>query len=294
MSATGRAHMQLRAIADDVTGRPTIDGAGVRLVRVLGSPTVAKFDPFLMLDAFDSVNADDYVKGFPMHPHRGIETFTYLMNGVIEHKDSLGNAGVIRDGGCQWMTAGSGILHQEMPLASPRMLGLQLWINLPAAHKMADPQYRDITADMVPRVEENGARVAVVAGRYKGVAGAAHGDYVDVRFLDVRLEPGARWQVETDFAHTVFVYAYDGDCFLLDERAPVLARHAYLLGEGHGAAFEGGDKECRFVLVSGAPLREPVAWGGPIVMNTDEELMQAYFELEENLFIKHRAPSPRD
>ena len=284
--------MQLRSILADVTGRPTIDGAGVRLVRVLGSPTVKTFDPFLMLDAFDSVNPDDYVKGFPMHPHRGIETFTYLVNGAIEHKDSMGNVGVIRDGGCQWMTAGSGILHQEMPLASPRMLGLQLWINLPAAYKMTDPKYRDITIDMVPRVEEEGACVAVVAGEYKDVAGAAHGDYVEVRFLDVRLEPGASWQVHTDPAHTAFAYLYDGDCYLKPGRQPLLARHAYLLGEGDTVSFEGGDDACRFVLVSGAPLREPVAWGGPIVMNTDEELMQAYFEIEEGRFIKHWTPTP--
>lgn len=279
--------MRLRSIVQDVVGRHTIDGAGVRLVRVLGSPTVKTFDPFLMLDAFDSLDPDDYVRGFPMHPHRGIETFTYLVRGAIEHKDSLGNTGVIRDGGCQWMTAGSGIMHQEMPLPSPRMLGLQLWINLPAAHKMVDPKYRDITMDMVPRVEEEGAVVAVVAGTYKDTPGAAHGDYVDARFLDVRLAPGARWQVETDPAHTVFAYAYDGDCFLLEGKTPLLARHAYLLGEGDAAAFEGGDAECRFVLVSGAPLHEPVAWGGPIVMNTDEELMQAFFEIEEGRFVKN-------
>jgi len=283
--------MQLRSVSGDVIGRPTIDGAGVRLVRVLGSPTVKTFDPFLMLDAFDSVNPEDYVKGFPMHPHRGIETFTYLVNGVIEHKDSLGNAGVIRDGGCQWMTAGNGILHQEMPLPSPRMLGLQLWVNLPAAHKMTDPKYRDITIDMVPRVEEEGADIAVVAGVYKDTQGAAHGDYVDVRFLDVSLKPGARWQVETNPEHTVFAYLYDGDCTLTEGKEPLQARHAYLLSDGDTVSFEGGDEKCRFVLVSGAPLREPVAWGGPIVMNTDEELMQAYFEIEEGRFIKHWVPS---
>jgi len=283
--------MGLRTIVQDVIGRQTVDGAGVRLVRVLGSPTVKTFDPFLMLDAFDSTNPDDYIKGFPTHPHRGIETFTYLVNGAIEHKDSLGNAGVIRDGGCQWMTAGSGILHQEMPLASPRMLGLQLWINLPAAHKMVDPKYRDITTDMVARVEEADASVAVVAGSYKDTRGAAQGDYVDVRFLDVCLKPGARWQVDTDPAHTVFAYVYDGDCFLLDGKTPLLARHAYLLGGGDAVAFEGGDAQCRFVFVSGAPLREPVAWGGPIVMNTDEELMQAFFEIEDGSFIKHWVPA---
>lgn len=286
--------MRFRDIVEDVTGRPTIDGAGVRLVRVLGSPTVKSFDPFLMLDAFDSANPEDYIKGFPMHPHRGIETFTYLVEGVIEHKDSLGNAGAIRDGGCQWMTAGSGILHQEMPQPSPRMLGLQLWINLPAAHKMTAPKYRDITASMVPRVEEEGAVVAVVAGDYGGTPGAASGDYVRVRFLDVRLKPGARWQTPTDPAHTVFAYVYAGNCHLAETGAPVLARHAYLLGEGDVAAFKGGAEECRFVLVSGAPLREPVAWGGPIVMNTEDELMTAYFEIEEGTFIRHGTPARRD
>ena len=175
--------MPLRTIVQDVTGKPTVDGAGVRLVRVLGSPTVKTFDPFLMLDAFDSQNPDDYTKGFPTHPHRGIETFTYLVKGAIEHKDSLGNEGVIGDGDCQWMTAGSGILHQEMPLASPRMLGLQLWINLPAKHKMVDPKYRDITAPMVPHVTEEGVSVAVVAGRYKGVNGAAQANMWTCAFL---------------------------------------------------------------------------------------------------------------
>ena len=172
--------MKKRSIAELVTGRKAIDGAGVHLVRVLGSPTVRNFDPFLMLDAFDSENPDDYTKGFPTHPHRGIETFTYLMRGRIDHEDSLGNAGSIVDGGCQWMTAGSGILHQEMPQPSRHMLGLQLWVNLPRDRKMVDPAYRDVTADMVPAVEEGGARVAIVAGEYKGVAGATHGDHVDV------------------------------------------------------------------------------------------------------------------
>lgn len=181
--------MKYRTIKSDVTGHPAIDGAGVHLVRVLGSPTVRSFDPFLMLDAFDSRNPADYIKGFPMHPHRGIETFTYLIQGEIDHKDSLGNSGKILDGCCQWMTAGSGILHQEMPQASDRILGLQLWINLPRKDKMVEPKYRDITVDMVPKVEEEAGTVAVVAGRYKNVEGATKGDYVDVRFLDMTLKP---------------------------------------------------------------------------------------------------------
>lgn len=285
--------MRIRSVVEDVMGRATVDGAGVRLVRVLGSPTVKNFDPFLLLDAFDSTEPSDYVKGFPMHPHRGIETFTYLIKGEIEHKDSLGNAGTIRDGGCQWMTAGNGILHQEMPQPSPRMLGLQLWINLPRRHKMTEPKYRDITVDMVPVIEEAAADVAVVAGEYGGTQGAARGEYVDALFLDVRLKPGKRWTLPTPPEHTVFVYFFEGDCMASESEAPLEARHAYLMGEGEAVSFMGGMEGARFVLASGAPLREPVAWGGPIVMNTEEELREAYFELDEGRFIKHKAPLRR-
>ena len=256
------------------------------MVRVLGSPTVRNFDPFLMLDAFDSENPDDYTKGFPTHPHRGIETFTYLMRGRIDHEDSLGNAGSIVDGGCQWMTAGSGILHQEMPQASRRMLGLQLWINLPRARKMVDPEYRDIRSEMVPRVEDGGALVTVVAGDYNGVAGATRGDYVDVVFLDVTLRPGALWSIATRPQDTVFAYMVEGECELAGG-GEIPHRNACLFTPGDSLSLAGGPEGARFVLVSGAPLHEPVAWGGPIVMNTDEELRQAFFELEDGTFIRH-------
>lgn len=279
--------MKKRAIAELVTGRKAIDGAGVHLVRVLGSPTVRTFDPFLMLDAFDSENPEDYTKGFPTHPHRGIETFTYLMRGRIDHEDSLGNAGSIVDGGCQWMTAGSGILHQEMPQASRRMLGLQLWINLPRARKMVDPEYRDIRSEMVPRVEDGGALVAVVAGDYNGVAGATRGDYVDVVFLDVTLRPGALWTVATRPQDTVFAYMVEGECELVGGGGDIPHRNACLFTPGDSLSLAAGPEGARFVLVSGAPLHEPVAWGGPIVMNTDEELRQAFFELEDGTFIRH-------
>ena len=284
--------MKKRAIAELVIGRKTVDGAGVHLVRVLGSPTVRSFDPFLMLDAFDSQNPEDYIKGFPTHPHRGIETFTYLMRGRIDHEDSLGNAGSIVDGGCQWMTAGSGILHQEMPQPSRHMLGLQLWVNLPRDRKMVDPAYRDVTADMVPAVEEGGARVAIVAGEYKGVAGATHGDHVDVTFLDVTLKPGALWSMETKVGDTVFAYMAEGECELPGDCGLIPYRNACLFTPGDSLSLVGGAEGARFVLASGAPLREPVAWGGPIVMNTDEELKQAFFELEEGTFIRH-APQGR-
>ena len=281
--------MAQRSVEKIVTGRPSVDGAGVRLVRVLGAPTVYDFDPFLMLDAFDSYNPDDYVRGFPMHPHRGIETFTYLMEGEIDHQDSLGHQGRILDGCCQWMTAGNGILHQEMPKPTERLLGLQLWINLPRAHKMTEPKYRDITPAKVPVLDEDGARVAIVAGAYAtaqgNVDGATKGDYVPVRFLDVWLGPSKNWSVETQPADTVFAYLVEGSCF--QEELEIPARRAVLFGPGDNLRLTGGPKGARFVLVSGRPLREPVAWGGPIVMNTESEARQAFQELEDGVFLRH-------
>lgn len=276
-----------RTVKRSVTGRKAVDGAGVRLVRVLGSPTVVDYDPFLMLDAFDSVNPEDYTKGFPMHPHRGIETVTYLAQGRIEHEDSLGNKGAIESGGCQWMTAGSGIMHQEMPIACPRMLGLQLWVNLAAKDKMVQPKYRDIHADQIVSVKEDGAQVRVLSGRYREHKGAMKADYVPVTFLDVYLDAGATWSVDTDPDHTLFVYVLEGGC---SDAAgnPVPARHAVLFGEGGRLTLVGGNENSRLVVVSGKPLHEPVAWGGPIVMNTDDELREAFFELEDGTFIKHK------
>ena len=228
---------------------------------------------------------------FPMHPHRGIETFTYLIQGEIDHKDSLGNSGKILDGCCQWMTAGSGILHQEMPQASDRILGLQLWINLPRKDKMVEPKYRDITVDMVPKVEEEAGTVAVVAGRYKNVEGATKGDYVDVRFLDMTLKPGYTWTVETKPSHTVFAYLVEGTCALTENNAMLSAKHAYLFTEGDAVALTGGPEGARLVLVSGKPLHEAVAWGGPIVMNSEDELREA-FQGTEDLHITRLTMEP--
>ena len=182
----------LRQIRRIVTGKKTIDGAGVHLVRVLGYRDTQDFDPFLMLDAFDSDNPEDYIKGFPWHPHRGIETVTYLIQGDIEHGDSLGNSGSILDGDCQWMTAGSGIIHQEMPKASSRMYGAQLWLNLPAADKMAPPAYGDIQRDQVPVVKGDGHTVRIVAGDYQGKAGAFQGRYIQTTYLDIEMEPNQK------------------------------------------------------------------------------------------------------
>lgn len=281
--------MGFRKIKKVVTGSPAVDGAGVRLVRVIGASTVREFDPFLMLDAFDSVDPADYVKGFPWHPHRGIETVTYLIRGDIEHGDSLGNRGSILDGGCQWMTAGSGIIHQEMPQPSARMLGLQLWLNLPAKDKMTEPAYRDLSADSIPIVKGEGFRVAVISGSYRDTLGAMKADYVDATMLDVDLEPGASIVVPLPASDTAFVYIIDGSLSLdaVSPREFLGSRRAVLLSEGDAVsltASESGPARC--VLFSGAPLKEPVAWGGPIVMNTQAELDTAFRELAEKTFIK--------
>lgn len=278
--------MTFRTVSQVVTGGSTVDGAGVKLVRVLGPATVTDFDPFLMLDAFDSKNPDDYTRGFPMHPHRGIETVTYLIQGIIEHQDSLGNKGVIRDGCCQWMTAGRGILHQEMPKTAPRMLGLQLWVNLPKSQKMTEPAYRDITDAMIPMVEEESARVRVLSGEYKGQAGGMKAEYVDARFLDVEMPAGASWTLKTRAGDTLFAYILEGSCAFEPGKAPLAAKHAVLFTPGDSLECTAGSAGAHMVLVSGAPLKEPVAWGGPIVMNTREELAQARKELNEGTFIR--------
>lgn len=281
--------VKLRTVRKIVSGKATVDGAGVRLVRVLGNHDTKEFDPFLMLDAFDSTNPDDYVKGFPWHPHRGIETITYLVSGDIEHGDSLGNSGSIRDGDCQWMTAGSGIIHQEMPKASPRMLGAQLWLNLPAKDKMTAPHYGDIRQSEIPVVSMDGFRVHIVAGHYNGTAGAFEGRYIKATYLDVELAPRHEWVVDSNPAETLFIYIMQGDGhFNPDDKEPITEKQAVLFNAGDRFWVRSGDRGIRFLLLSGPPLGEPIAWGGPIVMNTREELAQAFQELENDTFIKHR------
>ncbi len=275
-----------RSVVQTVTGSRQVDGAGVRLVRVIGNRNVIDFDPFLMLDAFDSTDPKDYIKGFPWHPHRGIETVTYLIRGEVEHGDSLGNSGVIEDGCCQWMTAGGGIIHQEMPQACERMLGLQLWINLPARDKMTHPQYRDLTADSIPKLEEEGCRIAVISGQYQSVAGATAGDYVKAQVLDIQLDPGAFWSLETDPEETLFLYTFSGSGQTGRSLAdPIASRRATLFDAGKFFQVKAGDEGLRFLLFAGRPLREPVAWGGPIVMNTQAELEQAFADLRQGTFI---------
>ncbi|NLC83759.1 MAG: pirin family protein [Ruminococcaceae bacterium] len=282
---------ELRKILKVVRGKPTIDGAGVHLVRVLGHHDTKDFDPFLMMDAFDSSNPEDYTKGFPWHPHRGIETITYLVSGEIEHGDSLGNSGVIRDGECQWMTAGSGIIHQEMPKAAPRMLGAQIWLNLPAKDKMTEPHYGDIKQSDVPVVSEEGARIHIIAGEYRGTAGGFQGRHVPATYFDVEVAPGWEWYFENDPEENLFIYIMQGEGrFDIDSSDVIIEKQAVLFSEGNRFWVKSGTKGIRFLLLSAKPLREPIAWGGPIVMNTREELNQAFQELDANTFLSHGQP----
>lgn len=283
---------KIREIKRIVTGQKAIDGAGVELVRVFGYNDTEDFDPFLMLDAFDAKDPQKYIKGFPWHPHRGIETVTYLIRGDIEHGDSLGNKGSILDGDCQWMTAGSGIIHQEMPKASEHMLGAQLWINLPAKDKMTQPSYGDINSADIPVIEEEGARIRLIAGEYLDNTGAFTGKYVDATYLDVELSPGASWSFRNDPDKTLFIYIFSGDASLhpeggiRGEKSLVREKHAVLLGDGDEFFVRAGQNGMRFILLTGKPLKEPIAWGGPIVMNTREELDLAFRELKTDNFIK--------
>lgn len=277
----------IRNIKRIVSGSRAVDGAGVRLVRVIGHNDVKDFDPFLMFDAFDSVNPDDYIKGFPWHPHRGIETITYLIKGDIEHGDSLGNKGSILDGSCQWMTAGSGIMHQEMPKPSDRMLGAQLWLNMPKKYKMAKPNYCDIKAEMVPIIEEDGTTIRVISGEYKEESSSVYGDYVKMLYLDVEMKPGAEWSLVTKEDETLFVYIVEGEGYFGEQNNNLIeSKKAVLFEFGDEFKVRADKNGIRFFLYSAKPLNEEIAWGGPIVMNTREELNQAFRELDNGTFIK--------
>lgn len=279
--------MKIRNIKKIVTGKRAVDGAGVKLVRVIGYNDVKDFDPFLMLDAFDSYDSEDYIKGFPWHPHRGIETITYLINGNIEHGDSLGNSGSITDGCCQWMTAGSGVMHQEMPKPSERMLGTQLWLNMPKEYKMAKPSYCDIKSDMVPVIEGEGTVIRVISGEYKGKSSTVYGDYVKMLYLDINMKSGTDWSLNTKEDETLFVYIVDGEGYFGEDNNNLIeSKSAVLFESGDEFKIKAGNNGIRFFLYSAKPLNEEIAWGGPIVMNTKEELNQAFSELENGTFIK--------
>jgi quercetin 2,3-dioxygenase len=279
---------KLRTIRKIVTGEHAVDGAGVKLVRVIGHDDTKEFDPFLMLDAFDSVEPKDYIKGFPWHPHRGIETITYLIEGEIEHGDSLGNMDKILAGECQWMTAGSGIVHQEMPKPSERMLGLQLWLNLPAKNKMVSPKYHGIRKADIPVIDEGDRKIRILAGMYGEKTGAIEGTYCKPLLLDVEVNPRAEWSLDMEENTTLFVYIFRGSGTFSSDKL-ISAKHAVLFDETGAFTVKASEDGIRFFLMAGEPLREPIAWGGPIVMNTQAELQLAFQELEEGNFIKPRS-----
>ena len=315
--------MSLRPIKRVVHATPTIEGAGVRLQRAFGFGDTGDFDPFLLLDDFRNDNPDDYLAGFPWHPHRGIETITYVLAGTVDHGDSLGNRGSLGTGDVQWMTAGSGILHQEMPKGDPqgKMHGFQLWANLPASLKMTTPRYQDVQGKDIPEVvDDDGTRVRVVCGDFWGKTGPVEGVAADPRYLDVSVPPGRRKRLAVDTSNHAFAYVFAGSGTFRDASAPRLVKTEAVGGtdtDSAGAAGRGsepgragedivgnrslvvfdsgdeitvqaGDEGVRFLLVSGKPIEEPVAWYGPIVMNTQEELRRAFKELQDGSFIKQR------
>jgi redox-sensitive bicupin YhaK (pirin superfamily) len=273
--------MKEREIQRVLRGIATRDGAGVKLNRIFGFQDTEESDPFLLLDEFGSTRVEDYIKGFPWHPHRGIETVTYLIDGTVAHGDSLGNSGVIGPGDLQWMTAGSGIIHEEMPQESPGgVRGFQLWVNLAAAEKMCAPAYHGVLAAEVPVLALEGAELRVIAGDFGGVRGPIAGIARDPLYLDVALDAGASIRLPTKPGTTAFA------CLSRGSLVGVTGGSCAFFGPGEVASLRAGPEGARFIFAAALPLREPVAWGGPIVMNTKAELEKAFEELEDGTFIK--------
>lgn len=264
--------------------RLTLEGAGVKLKRVLGNNDVSTLDPFLLLDHFGSDNSEDYIKGFPWHPHRGMETVTYMWAGEVEHGDSMDNKGVIKSGDVQWMTSGSGIIHQEMPQKySGLMQGFQLWVNLPAKKKMVDPKYRGILKEQIPMVQKDGLKIKVIAGKMAGIQGPVRDLAIDIEYFDIELAPGKAFEHATAKDDTVFAYVVEGAVEVQGKN--IMQGQCVVFGKGDSVKIC-STKGSHFLFVSGKPLNEPVAWRGPIVMNTQEELDTAFKELDLGTFIK--------
>ena len=281
--------MSVRKIEKIISGQATSDGAGVELVRMIGQPQLLDLDPFLLLDAFRSDNPDDYIAGFPSHPHRGFETVTYLLNGCMRHRDNAGNEGVIEPGGIQWMTAGRGIVHSEMPEQQDGLLeGFQLWINLPAAHKMTPPVYQEHDETQIPLESRAGARLKVISGTTSlGTTGPVIQPLTEPLYLDVSLEAGSEFDESVVAAHNAFIYVIDGGISLdsSDATPANLGRDQLaVLSGGDRVAVRGGVHGARFLLVAGKPLNEPIARAGPFVMNTEGELRQAFSDYQRGEF----------
>lgn len=264
-------------------GHSTRDGAGVKLFRVFANDTVELTDPFLLLDHFGSDNPSDYIKGFPWHPHRGIETVTYMLDGEVEHEDNLGNKGVIGPGDIQWMSAGSGIIHQEMPKASRLMQGFQLWVNMPKTKKMIQPEYRGITKDMIPIIKKDGHTIKVISGRYENKIGPVKDLVIDVEYFDIELEKGKTFNYDIKEGYTTLCYVFEGDGSF--QSTALSVGNLFLIKDGVSLNVQAKTR-LKFILVSGKPLKEPIAWGGPIVMNTRAELETAFREIDAGTFIK--------
>ncbi len=282
---------EYRKIDNILHSRSTIEGAGVQLKRVFGYNEVPKFDPFLLLDHFGSNDPADYIKGFPWHPHRGIETVTYMHTGEVEHGDSIGNSGVINSGDVQWMTAGSGIIHQEMPKEFKGLMrGFQLWVNLPAKNKMMDPRYRDVKAVTIPEVQiDKGVIVKVISGEVKGTIGPVRDIIVDIEYLDITMAPDSEFERLVPLKYNIFAYIIEGNgYFEPNSNKTVNAENIVLYGDGSRIRIVTKEKGARFLLISGKPLNEPVAWYGPIVMNTQQELKLAFEEYNNGTFIKNK------
>ncbi len=301
--------MSIRPVKRIIQSTPTMEGAGVKLRRAFGFGETSEFDPFLLLDDFRNDRPDDYLAGFPWHPHRGIETITYVLAGTVDHGDSLGNHGSLGAGDVQWMTAGSGILHQEMPQgdAAGRMHGFQLWANLPSSLKMTAPRYQDVPAIEIPEVvDDDGTRVRIICGDFWGKRGPVDGVAAEPRYLDVSVPPGRRKTLPVESTRHAFAYVFAGSGHFRDASKPfgVLSekqvdgaellvreqtgnRSLVVFDSGDEVTVTAGDEGIRFLLVSGKPIEEPVAWYGPIVMNTQSELDRAVAELRNGTFIKH-------
>jgi quercetin 2,3-dioxygenase len=282
----------IRSIKRITKSVPTLEGAGVHLKRAFGNNDTRLFDPFLMMDDFRNTRREKFIKGFPWHPHRGIETITYILEGSVEHGDSMGNHGTISSGDVQWMTAGSGIIHQEMPKGTNdgRMSGFQLWANLPAARKMMAPRYQDIKRDTIPEiVTENGTKIKVICGNVSGISGPVRDIITDPEYLDIEVSKNSVLYHNTHSDYTAFVYVIGGNGYFDTEKSIKIENETIVL-------FEKGDKieisteesSVRFLLLTGKPLHEPIAWGGPIVMNTEDELQLAFEEYQNGTFIKVR------
>jgi quercetin 2,3-dioxygenase len=285
--------MNTRKVKKIFTERPTVEGAGVNLKRVFATAEISQFDPFLMLDHFGSSNPDDYIAGFPWHPHRGIETVTYMIEGEVEHGDSLGNSGIIKSGDIQWMTAGSGIIHQEMPKAYiGTMIGLQLWVNLPKAEKMTEPRYRDLTANKVPEINPApGIIVKIISGEYNETPGAAQDITGNPDYFDIIIDPGVSLEYNISPKLNAFAFVIEGKGDFDDDGNKCSEGQCALFGSGDKISITAvNQKKLRFILASGKPLKEPIAWGGPIVMNTQAELRTAFSELDNGTFIKEVKP----